>query len=197
MNLILASQSPRRKQLLEQAEVSFVIRTAHSDEDFPADMPADDVPLFIARNKAKAVAATLEPGEQAASVIIAADTVVVLDQQIIGKPKDEADAIHILQRLSGRMHRVITGVSIWSGAKVIDLKTVTEVYFHPVSIEKITHYVRQYQPMDKAGAYAIQEWIGLTAIEKINGDFYNVMGLPVSEVVAILEREGWLRGTTV
>lgn len=191
MNIILASQSPRRKQLLEQAEVSFVIRTAHSNEDFPAGMPVDDVPLFIARNKALAVADTLDAMARAESVIIAADTVVVLDDEIIGKPQDEADAIRILQRLSGRMHRVITGVSMHAAGHSVDLKTVTEVYFHEISTEKITHYVQQYQPMDKAGAYAIQEWIGLTAIQKINGDFYNVMGLPVSEVMAALEREGW------
>jgi septum formation protein len=191
MNIILASQSPRRKQLLEQAELSFVIRTAHSSEDFPADMPVDDVPLFIASNKALAVLDTLNPQEKAESVIIAADTVVELDEEIIGKPEDEADAMRILSRLSGRMHRVITGVSIRAGGRSIDLKTVTEVYFHEISAENIAHYVQQYKPMDKAGAYAIQEWIGLTGIEKINGDFYNVMGLPVSKVVSVLKKEGW------
>ena len=191
MNIILASQSPRRKQLLEQAELSFMIRTAHSSEDFPADMPVDDVPLFIAGNKALAVSDTLNAMERADSVIIAADTVVVLDDKIIGKPEDEADAMRILEMLSGRMHRVITGVSIHAPGKSVDLKTVTEVYFKEISAENIAHYVKKYQPMDKAGAYAIQEWIGLTAIEKINGDFYNVMGLPISKVVEVLKKEGW------
>ncbi len=191
MNIILASQSPRRKQLLEQAELSFSIRTAHSSEDFPSDMPADDVPLFIAGNKALAVSDTLNPVERANSLIIAADTVVVLDHKIIGKPENEADAIRILELLSGRMHRVITGVSIHAPGKTVDLKAVTEVYFRPISAANIAHYVKKYQPMDKAGAYAIQEWIGLTAIEKINGDFYNVMGLPINEVVATLNQEGW------
>lgn len=192
MNIILASQSPRRKQLLEQAELSFTIRTAHSNEDFPPDMPVDDVPLFIAGNKALAVSGSLNAADRANSVIIAADTVVVLDDKIIGKPLDEADAIRILEKLSGRMHRVITGVSIAGPGKSVDLKTVTEVYFNEISSEKIAHYVRKYQPMDKAGAYAIQEWIGLTAIEKINGDFYNVMGLPINKVVTVLGQQGWI-----
>lgn len=191
MHIILASQSPRRKQLLEQAELSFVIRTAHSSEDFPATMPVDDVPLFIAANKALAVFDTLNPKEKAESVIIAADTVVVLDNVIIGKPEDEPDAIRILSKLSGRMHRVITGVSIHAAGRSVNLKEITEVYFHAISAENIAHYVQHYKPMDKAGAYAIQEWIGLTGIEKINGDFYNVMGLPVSKVVAVLKKEGW------
>lgn len=192
MNIILASQSPRRKQLLEQAELSFTIRTAHSSEDFPQDMPVDDVPLFIAGNKALAVSDTLNAMDRVNSVIIAADTVVVLDDKIIGKPEDEADAIRILEMLSGRMHRVITGVSIVAPGKSIELKTVTEVYFNEISSEEIAHYVGKYRPMDKAGAYAIQEWIGLTGIEKINGDFYNVMGLPINKVVTVLRQQGWI-----
>jgi len=186
--ILLASQSPRRKQLLEQAELSFEIKTAHANEDFPGTMAAEQVPLFIAGNKAKAVQDTLPAGERADTVIIAADTVVVLDNRIIGKPVDEADAHAILRSLSGRTHSVITGVVILSGDHEEALQETTEVEFLPLTDEQITHYVSRYQPMDKAGAYAIQEWIGLVGIRRINGDFYNVMGLPVNRVLQALDR---------
>lgn len=185
-NLILASQSPRRKQLLEQAELEFVIRTAHSDEDFPADMDPELAPLFIASNKAKAVFETLEATERKDALIIAADTVVILDGKIIGKPKDAADAKNILRTLSGRVHKVVTGVMLYTEASQTGFSEMTEVHFLTLTEAQITHYVDQYQPLDKAGAYAIQEWIGLAGIEKINGDFYNVMGLPVSKVLSAL-----------
>jgi septum formation protein len=189
-NLILASQSPRRKQLLEQAEISFVIRTAHSNEDFPADMKPEDAPVFIAFNKAEAVLKELSPEEQAETLIIAADTVVILDGKIIGKPADEEDARNILSRLSGRVHKVVTGVVLLDQNKRVDIIESTDVHFLPLTGEQIAHYVAQYKPMDKAGAYAIQEWIGLIGIAKINGDFYNVMGLPVNKVLAELNSWG-------
>lgn len=182
-HLILASQSPRRKQLLEQAELSFVIRTAHSDEDFPADMEPEQAPLFIASNKAEAVFQTLHEAEQQNAIIIAADTVVILDGKIIGKPIDTDDAKNILRQLSGKVHKVVTGVVIFSKNKKEEISEITEVHFLPLSEEQINHYVEKYKPLDKAGAYAIQEWIGLTGIKKIDGDFYNVMGLPVSKVL--------------
>jgi septum formation protein len=185
-NIILASQSPRRKQLLEQAEIIFTIRTEHSDENYPADMPAEEVPLFIAGNKAKAVFEALTDHEQEESLIIAADTIVVLEGRIIGKPESEADALSILKSLSGKKHIVVTGVVLQSAAGVRTIKEVTEVYFNKLTDEQIEHYVNYYQPLDKAGAYAIQEWIGVIGIEKINGDFYNVMGLPVNKVAALL-----------
>lgn len=184
--IILASQSPRRKQLLEQAELSFEIRTAHADEDFPPDMDVAQVPLFIAANKAAAVLDTITPEERDQVVIIAADTVVVLDNKIIGKPVDEADARAILRSLSGRVHRVITGVVVLTSDSREELSEVTEVHFHSLTEDQIAHYVERYQPMDKAGAYAIQEWIGLVGIKKIDGDFYNVMGLPVNKVLQVL-----------
>lgn len=182
-HLILASQSPRRKQLLEQAELSFVIKTAHSDENFPADMEPEQAPLFIASNKAEAVFQTLNEEEQQNAIIIAADTVVILEGKIIGKPIDAGDAKNILRELSGKVHRVVTGVVIFSKNKKEEISEVTEVHFLKLSEEQIDHYVEKYKPLDKAGAYAIQEWIGLTGIKKINGDFYNVMGLPVSKVL--------------
>src|SRR5690606_6100235 len=163
--IILASQSPRRKQLLEQAGISFTIRTAHSDENYPADMSAEEVPLYIAAQKAAAVWTTLDEQEKRESIIIASDTVVVLEDVIIGKPEDEEDAFRILKSLSGKMHRVITGVVLLSAEKQEKISDITEVYFKPLSDKQIKDYIKECKPFDKAGAYAIQEWIGLTGIE--------------------------------
>ncbi len=185
--IILASQSPRRKHLLQQAEIDFTVQTIHTDENYPNDLPVEQVPAFIARNKAQAVFEILDAEQQADTIVIAADTVVLLDQQIIGKPDNEEAAIQILSALSGKVHRVITGVCIWSREGRHELSETTEVHFIPLTQDDILHYVRKYQPFDKAGSYAIQEWIGLKGIAKINGDFYNVMGLPVSKVLSALE----------
>jgi septum formation protein len=180
--IILASQSPRRKQLLSQAEIEFVIETAHADEVFPADLPIEEVPTYIAANKALAVAA-----HHPEALIIAADTVVVLDDEIIGKPSSEVEAIQILTRLSGRTHRVITGCYLCGEGKSVTITETTRVTFRPITESQIKHYVAHYKPFDKAGAYAIQEWIGLIGIEKIEGDFYNVMGLPISKVMEAIQ----------
>lgn len=179
MKIILASQSPRRKQLLEWAEIDFEVMVQSTDESYPAEMAVEDVPVHIAREKAKAV-------HREDAVIIAADTVVVLEKDIIGKPKDREDALHILSRLSGQKHQVITGVVITKGAEEIAFADITDVWFHPLTAEQISFYVDKYKPYDKAGAYAIQEWIGVVGIKGISGDFYNVMGLPVSRVVTAL-----------
>ena len=175
--LILASQSPRRKQLMEMAELKFEVLIADVDETNPPGMPATQVPEHLARKKADAVSLWVND-----ATVIAADTLVLLDDQILGKPKDAADAIVILKQLSGRMHTVVTGVCIRKEGKEISFSTTTEVYFRKLTDEQIEHYVSNYKPFDKAGAYAIQEWIGVTAIEKINGDYYSVMGLPIGEV---------------
>ncbi|HEY0299540.1 MAG TPA: Maf family protein [Arachidicoccus sp.] len=181
--IILASKSPRRKQLLEQAEITFEIITADTDESYPSDLSVEQVPVFIAEQKAKAIA-EFHPKE----IILAADTIVTIDNFVIGKPKDREDAINILQQLSAKTHRVITGVAIVSENHEESFYDITEVEFHPLSDEQIEFYVDKYQPYDKAGAYAIQEWIGVVGIKKINGDFYNVMGLPVSRVVKALQQ---------
>lgn len=178
--IILASQSPRRKMLLEWAEITFEIKVKETDESFPDEMPVEDVPIHIARNKAHAI-------QEAEAVIIAADTVVVLGNEIIGKPRDREDALNILEKLSGKTHRVITGVVIANGKKETAFADITEVEFYPLTTEQIEFYIDKYKPYDKAGAYAIQEWIGVTGIKKITGDFYNVMGLPVSRVVKTLQ----------
>jgi len=182
--IVLASQSPRRKQLLEWAEVPFDVVIKETDELYPADLPVQDIPVYIARNKALAVLQELSHER----IILAADTVVVLDNQVIGKPKDRNNAIEILQSLSGRRHQVITGVVILAGEEEIAFADITDVWFHELDLEQIIFYIDKYKPYDKAGAYAIQEWIGVIGIQSVKGDFYNVMGLPVSRVVRELNK---------
>ncbi|MEI7736491.1 MAG: Maf family nucleotide pyrophosphatase [Ferruginibacter sp.] len=180
--IILASQSPRRKQLLEWAEVPFDIIVQETDESYPDGLTFDQVALHIAKNKALAIRQL----HHISIPILAADTIVVLNNEIIGKPKDRADAIRILSKLSGQKHLVITGVVILHNEKEIAFADITEVEFYTLTEAQISFYVDKYQPYDKAGAYAIQEWIGVVGIKSINGDFYNVMGLPVSKVVQAL-----------
>jgi septum formation protein len=182
--IVLASQSPRRKQLLEWAEVEFDVIVRETDESFPLNMQVGEVPVHIARNKGKAVQEELSHER----VILAADTIVVLNGKVIGKPRDRADAISILQSLSGKLHQVITGVVLLKGGKEVAFADTTDVNFHQLTLEQIEFYVDKYKPYDKAGAYAIQEWIGVIGIKNISGDFYNVMGLPVSRVVRELRK---------
>ena len=178
---ILASASPRRKQLLQWAEIDFEIMVAHTDETYAPHLTPEEVAIHIALEKAKKVRSVA--GDE--KIIIAADTIVVLNNEIIGKPKDRNDAIDILSKLSGKTHRVITGVAIIKKEEAV-FADVTEVEFNSLSQEEIEFYIDKYKPYDKAGAYAIQEWIGVIGIKRINGDFYNVMGLPVSRVVQSL-----------
>jgi septum formation protein len=185
-DFILASQSPRRKLLLEWAEMSFEIIVKSTDEKFPEGLAIDEIPVYIARQKAIAVKAHIQTAYHqlyARKPILAADTVVVLDHEIIGKPKDRNNAIEILSKLSGKKHQVITGVVILHEEGEIAFLDTTEVEFYPLSMEQIEYYVDHYKPFDKAGSYAIQEWIGVVGIKSVKGDFYNVMGLPISRVV--------------
>jgi len=181
--IILASQSPRRKQLLEQAEIDFEIQVADIDETPPAGMHGAEVPEYLAKQKAAVIAAKNE-----GAIIIASDTIVLLGEEIMNKPADEEDAVSILKKLSGKVHKVISGVCMQKGADIQTFSATTEVYFRALTDEQIRHYVTQYKPYDKAGAYAIQEWIGMVGIEKINGDYYNVVGLPVGMVVERLKK---------
>lgn len=182
--IILASGSPRRKQLLEWAEVEFEICVQPTDEIVLPHLSPAEAAIDIAEQKAKAV----QNFFKTSYTILAADTIVVLGNQIIGKPKDRDDAIRILSQLSGNVHTVITGVVILNGAEKIAFSDATDVEFHPLTHAQIAFYIDKYKPYDKAGAYAIQEWIGVTGIKRINGDFYNVMGLPVSRVVQTLKK---------
>jgi septum formation protein len=185
--IILASQSPRRKQLLEWAEIPFEVIVQFTDESFPDDMSVEEVPVYIAKNKAATVKIFLDITHRQIPVL-AADTIVVLDEKIIGKPKDRSEAINILTSLSGNKHKVITGVVILTDHHLVSFEDTTEVIFHQLTKNEIEFYVDKYKPYDKAGAYAIQEWIGVVGIKCINGDFYNVMGLPVSRVVRELNK---------
>ena len=186
--IVLASQSPRRKQLLEWAEIDFDIIAEATDESFPDHLGSAEAAIYIARQKALAVQAGEAYKRYEHEVpVLAADTIVVCEGRIIGKPADREAAIGILHMLSGKKHEVITGVCIINGKEENAFADITEVWFHTLTTEQIIFYVEKYKPYDKAGAYAIQEWIGVVGIERINGDFYNVMGLPVSRVVRAME----------
>jgi septum formation protein len=182
--IILASQSPRRKMLLEWAEVPFKVVVKETDESYDASLTPPDIAVQIARNKALAIT------ESSGQTILAADTIVVLDGEVIGKPRDEDAAFSTLRKLSGRVHTVITGVVIRNNGSEVSFADSTQVEFHELSDQDIRFYIEKYRPYDKAGAYAIQEWIGVTGIKSIHGDFYNVMGLPVSRVVKTLQQFG-------
>jgi septum formation protein len=182
--IILASKSPRRRQLLEWAEIPFEILVKETSEDYPPGLEPEEVAVYIAQQKATAVQKMVSPKQ----TILAADTIVVLGENIIGKPVHREEAVSILFALSGEKHKVITGVVIRKGEEEIAFADVTEVEFHKLTLEQIEFYVDKYKPYDKAGAYAIQEWIGVVGIKSINGDFYNVMGLPVSRAVKELQK---------
>jgi septum formation protein len=184
--IVLASGSPRRRQLLEWAEIDFDVVVASTSETWPPGLLTAEIPVHIARNKALAVRDMVPPGR----LILAADTVVVLEEEIIGKPVDREDAVRILLKLAGRRHNVITGVTLLKGEDELSFSDTTAVWFHELTRTEIEDYVDRYRPYDKAGAYAIQEWIGVVGIKGIDGDFYNVMGLPVSRVVRALRQMG-------
>lgn len=174
--IYLASKSPRRREILEMLRLPFKIITLEGlDESYPSDLPPHDVPLFISEKKAQAYLSRLSDD----ALIITADTLVLCDGKIIGKPKDSEDAKRILKFLSGKTHEVATGVTISSKNKKKSFVSVSEVTFAPLSEDEIDYYVHTYHPFDKAGAYGIQEWIGAVAVSSFKGSFYNVMGLPV------------------
>lgn len=182
---ILASGSPRRRELMAMLDLDFRVDTSRSVEEVvPAQLPAEEVPAYLSRLKAQPYLHDLQPDE----VLITADTVVILDGRVIGKPKDEEDARRILRALASNVHKVITGVSV--GRPDGSLETfseVTEVEFDSLSDAEIDYYVSRYRPLDKAGAYGIQEWIGAAAVKGIRGSFYNVMGLPIHRLYRALK----------
>ncbi|MBE6213897.1 MAG: septum formation protein Maf [Rikenellaceae bacterium] len=182
--LILASQSPRRQQLLADAGLRYELAPRFEcDELFPDDMAADDVAGYLSRLKSEAYPAEL--GER--DILLTADTVVVVDNDILGKPASREEAVAMIRRMSGREHKVITGVTLRSKSAAKTFSVCSDVVFRTLSDEEIAYYVDNYRPMDKAGAYGIQEWIGYVGIERINGSFYNVMGLPVQRVYVELD----------
>lgn len=181
--IILASGSPRRKQLLEWADISFDVIVSDADETVPEGMKMEEVAVYIAKQKAHAVLPNAK-----GLPILAADTIVVCNGQLLGKPIDRDDAISMISFLSGKEHVVITGVVICWDGKMYSFFDETRVWFNELTKEEIIFYVDRYAPFDKAGGYAIQEWIGVVGIKKIEGDFYNVMGLPISRVYRAFEQ---------
>ncbi len=174
--LILASNSPRRQQLLKGLDVDFEIwSTNHEEESYPDDLPVVEVPVYLAKHKASFFTERLS----ADTILITCDTVVICDGKVLGKPLDYADAVNILKQLSGNKHTVITGVCLSTIGKSTCFGSFTDVYFRHLTDEEIEYYIERYKPYDKAGAYGIQEWIGYVAIERIEGSYFNVMGLPV------------------
>lgn len=192
--VILASNSPRRSQLLEWAEIPFEIIVKHSSEDYPCSLPIEEVPEFLAREKARLVWESLHHQNEnqtsytATLPVVAADTEVLMDGRVFGKPQTRSEAIAFLKLLSGRTHKVITGVAVYFKNELQSFSETTLVTFHELDEDEITYYVDKYGPYDKAGGYAIQEWIGVFGIKKVDGDFYNVMGLPISRLVRWLKK---------
>lgn len=181
--LLLASNSPRRRELLKMLDIPFEIAPSiEVDESYDPAMPAEDVPAYLSTVKGDAYSAAISP----ADIVITADTVVIADGKILGKPADEADAKAMLRLLSGRTHTVITGVSITDTERRHTFSAATEVTFASLSDSEIDYYIERYRPFDKAGAYGIQEWIGAIGIESIHGSFYNVMGLPIHRLYTAL-----------
>jgi septum formation protein len=177
-NVILASGSPRRQQYLKELDIDFEIRLKNIEEIYPEELKAHEITNYLAKLKAAAFASELKPTD----ILITSDTLVWLENEALGKPKDTKDAIAMIAKMSGKTHEVITSVCIKSLEKEIVFYEVTEVSFKKLSLEEITYYVEKYQPLDKAGAYGIQEWIGLVAIEKMNGSYSNVVGLPTQKL---------------
>ena len=211
--LILASNSPRRKELLAGLGIPYdVLVIKGIDESYPDDLPANEVAEYIARKKAKAYVNnnennsslfTLPLGSAAftkasgrlkeSSLLLTADTIVVCDGEILGKPRDAEDACSMLRKLSGKTHQVYTGYCLQKGEKTISGTVCSDVTFKELSDEEITHYVNEYKPFDKAGAYGIQEWIGYIGITGIRGSYYNVMGLPVQRIYEELKKIGFFQ----
>lgn len=182
--VVLASNSPRRKELLGELGISFTVRTLQDiDESYPDSLKGEEIPIFISGKKAAAYKATMSDDE----LIITADTIVYDNGKVLGKPKNREEAILMLRQLSGHAHDVITGVSIVTQQKTVQFASTSKVFFAPLTDEEIAYYVDVYQPFDKAGAYGVQEWIGYVAVTRIEGSYFNVMGLPIQRLYTELK----------
>ena len=182
--LILASASPRRQQLMKDAGFTFEVRLKSVEEKYPQELHLENVPEYLSKVKASAFREELKADE----VLITADTVVCIHDRILGKPTDRKEAISMLQELSGNRHLVVPGVSVTTRTEQLSFSSRTDVFFKHLSNEEIEFYVDTYKPFDKAGAYGIQEWIGYIGIERIEGSFYNVMGLPIQKLYETLRK---------
>ena len=178
-HLVLASASPRRRELMSGLGIDYEVKTLPGiEETYPADLKGEDIPIYIAREKAEAYRSLMQPDE----LIITADTIVYIDGRVLGKPADEADACRMLRTLSGRTHEVITGVCITTREVQRSFSAVTEVTFDTLTDEEIEWYVAHFKPLDKAGAYGVQEFIGFIGVRSLSGSYFNVMGLPVQRL---------------
>lgn len=182
--LILGSKSPRRNELMTGLGLPFIVKTQEGDENYPTSMPPLEVASYIAQKKAKAFSHCLEVKD----ILITADTVVIIKNQILNKPKNKEEAIRMLQKLSGNIHQVVTGVCMMDVNKTVIFDDMTEVHFNEMDSSELREYVENYKPYDKAGAYGVQEWIGYVAVYKMVGSFYNVMGLPVHRIYEELKK---------
>lgn len=184
-HLVLASKSPRRQQLLRELGLNFEVRlNGETDECYPAGLSNTDIPMFLARKKAEPLLGSLQSNE----ILITSDTIVWCNNEVIGKPLDRDDAIKILNKLSGNKHVVVTGVCLSTTSRSTCFHVETDVYFRKLTQEEICYYVDRYTPYDKAGAYGVQEWIGYVGVERIEGSYFNVMGLPVQRLYTELEK---------
>lgn len=178
-NIVLASNSPRRKELLQRMGVNFKVRTLFGiDESYPESLRGEDIVRYISRNKAQAYRSSMAPNE----LLITADTIVYVEGEVMGKPKTAEQAKEMLHKLSGKSHQVITGVTIVTADRTENFGVTSQVKFAEITDEEINFYVDNYLPFDKAGAYGIQEWIGIVAVEEIKGSYFNVVGLPVQRL---------------
>lgn len=183
--IILASNSPRRKELLSGLGVDYEVKTLPDvDESYPDGLSGEEIAKHIARGKAEAYRSLIQADE----LVITADTIVWLDGTVMGKPKDEEEAKDMLMRLSGNTHQVITGVCLTTASTQKTFATVTDVTFATLTDEEVDYYVTRYQPMDKAGSYGVQEWIGFVGVENLSGSYFNVMGLPIQRLYTELKK---------
>ena len=183
--IILASNSPRRKELLSGLGVEYTVKTMPDvDESYPDGLSGEEIAKHIARGKAEAYRSLIQADE----LVITADTIVWLDGTVMGKPKDEDEAKDMLMRLSGKTHQVITGVCLTTATMQKTFATVTDVTFATLTDEEVDYYVTRYQPMDKAGSYGVQEWVGFVGVENLSGSYFNVMGLPIQRLYTELKK---------
>jgi septum formation protein len=182
--IILASKSPRRKELLGGLNLPFEVIVREVDEVFPENIPMEEIPVYLSKLKAEPFIKEL----QDKVLVITADTIVWIDGEVLGKPFDHQHAVEMLRKLSGRTHIVVTGVCLTSTEKQVAFSSVTDVHFKELSEEEIDYYLDLYHPYDKAGAYGVQEWIGYIAIDRIEGSYFNVMGLPVGRLYEELKK---------
>lgn len=177
--VLLASNSPRREELLRGIDIDFEVKVLPDiDESYPDNIPSEEIAEFVAIKKAKPYAASLHEDE----LLLTADTIVLLEDTVLGKPANKKEAKQMLRQLSGKTHRVITGVCLTSTKKQTSFSATSDVEFGKLTDQEIEYYVERYSPMDKAGAYGVQEWIGYVAVKQINGSYYNIMGLPIQRV---------------